>query len=302
MRKDHPVASPDREKRGKRTEDQAIVPTESAPPWAVSMQQTIMDHVSMQVQGMKAEVDEAKALAMEAQEQVRDLRKEIQELRESRSASPATLRSLRSLEAEFKQLKASTANTLGLKSQNKNANAPPDLKSGGADAEKRARTVVFGTFPQETRSTDIKTWVDEVMKDAEGVEESFAFGRKFAERAGVRFVSSDSMWKYMTDNAGSHKHSFKDTYIYCNPDNQADPQSESAKRERAVRKLVRAIIETSGEDGNAVKQDIETQYRKGIVWWKDSRVGQWSHVDMQMHLLASGLQFQSAFDKLMQSE
>ena len=134
------------------------------------------------------------------------------------------------------------------------------------------------------------------------MEESFALGRKFAERAGVRFHSSGDMWKYMTDNAGSHKHSFRGTDIYCNPDNQADPQSEPSMRERAVRKLVRAIIESTGGDGATVKQDIETHYRKGIVWWKDSRVGEWSSVDTKMHLLANGLQFQSAFDKLMIAE
>ena len=73
-------------------------------------------------------------------------------------------------------------------------------------------------------------------------------------------------------------------------------------RERAVRKLVRAIIETKGGDGATVKQDIETQYGKGIVWWQENRVAEWSRVDMKMNLLASGLQFQSAFDKLMTTE
>ena len=101
MRKEHPIPNPDREKRGKRSEEQTIVPAETAPPWAAAMQQTIMEHVSLQVQGLKAEVDETKALALEAQEQARVLQKEIQELRESRSVSPATMRSLRSLETEF---------------------------------------------------------------------------------------------------------------------------------------------------------------------------------------------------------
>ena len=203
------------------------------------------------------------------------------------------------METELEQFKAkSTAS----KANGSNTNSSSDIKRDVTDSEKRARTVTFKTFPKDTNSTDIKTWVDGIIKDVEGVEESFAFGRKFAERAGVRFSNTESMWKYMTDNAGSHKHSFKGTDIYCNPDNQADPKSDSAMRERAVRKVVRAIIETSGGDGTTVKQDIETHYRKGIVWWKEGRVAEWNNADMEMTILPSGTQFQSAFDKLMNSQ
>ena len=73
-------------------------------------------------------------------------------------------------------------------------------------------------------------------------------------------------------------------------------------RERAVRKLVRAIIETGGGDGAILKPDIETQYRKGIVWWHDKRVAEWSGVDMKMKFLPGGVQVQSVFEKLLTSE
>ena len=66
--------------------------------------------------------------------------------------------------------------------------------------------------------------------------------------------------------------------------------------------VVRAIIETSGGDGTTVKLDIETQYRRGIVWWKETRVAEWISVDMKMKLLPSGTQFQVAFDRLMNSQ
>ena len=151
MRKEHPVPSPEKEKQRKRGEAQAIVLAETAPPWAQIMQQTLIEHVSQPVQGLKADVDEAKALALEAQAQIRCLTKEVQELRDSRANSPATMRSLRSLETEFEQFKASASASQAHNSKITSS----DIKPEATDSEKRARTVVFGTFPQDTKSSDV---------------------------------------------------------------------------------------------------------------------------------------------------
>ena len=55
---------------------------ETSPPWAAAMQQAIMDHTTRTVDSLRMEVDEAKAMAMEAQEAVRRLRKEVEALEE----------------------------------------------------------------------------------------------------------------------------------------------------------------------------------------------------------------------------
>ena len=63
------------------------------------------------------------------------------------------------------------------------------------------------------------------------------------------------MWDYMTSRAGEHKNKFNsDITICCNVDGPKDDMS--VERERAVRKVVRTIIEANGGNGCRVKKDI----------------------------------------------
>eukprot|EP00973_Karenia_brevis_P005697 777202-Karenia_brevis.AAC.1 len=55
------------------------------PAWAVMMQGTLMKHMSQEVEGLKSQVDEAMVVAMEAQEEVRALRKEVEKLKGQQS-------------------------------------------------------------------------------------------------------------------------------------------------------------------------------------------------------------------------
>eukprot|EP00973_Karenia_brevis_P004623 632728-Karenia_brevis.AAC.1 len=122
-RKDHPVGgSPDKSK-GKKSklgmgegdeEEMQLVEVEGMPPWAVVMQNTLMRHTSMKVDNLMSEVEEAKALAMEAQEDVRALRKEMQKMKEEQAerreaGNPQTMRGLKELEVEFEKLKETSA-------------------------------------------------------------------------------------------------------------------------------------------------------------------------------------------------
>ena len=180
---------------------------------------------------------------------------------------------------------------------------PANLDSA---AEKRKRSVVFGPFPKDTKADAITQFINTVMKEQTDIEETFAYGKKFAERGAARFKNSESMWNFMRANAGSHTHDFQGVRIYCNPDSAArDADGEDATRERAIRKLVRAIIETKGSDGQAVKKDIDANYRKGVVWWQEVRVAEWSKVDQKLSFVVGHdehADFQTAFDKLMLQE
>jgi len=103
----------------------------------------------------------------------------------------------------------------------------------------------------------------------------------------------------MRTNAGGHTHEFQGTRIYCNPDSAAkDPDGDDAMRERAVRKLVRAIIETKGGDGQAVKKDMDANYRKGVVWWQEVRIAECSKTDRKLSFVGGHADFQTAYDKL----
>ena len=57
---------------------------------------------------------------------------------------------------------------------------------------------------------------------------------------------------------------------------------EEGARHKAVRKLVRAIIEQEGGNGNDTKRKIDADYRQGIVRYKDVRVG--DYLDGKMEL------------------
>ena len=73
--------------------------------------------------------------------------------------------------------------------------------------------------------------------------------------------------------------------------------TERAEREQGVRKVVRLIIEKNGGTGAAVKPDIETDYTRGMVWWKGDRVAEWSKGGMV--LLDKIKEHKSAYEQLM---
>ena len=89
------------------------------------------------------------------------------------------------------------------------------------------------------------------------------------------------------------------TTIFASVDSSYDENPEKTK---AVRKLVRAIIEQSGGDGKQVKKDLVTNYARGKVWWKEERVGTWDETTCKMHLTGAATAYQEAFDTLMSAK
>ena len=115
----------------------------------------------------------------------------------------------------------------------------------------------------------------------------------------------------MTANKGKHQHTFSGTQgqakIYCNVDTfrgggvDADPEW---KKGRAIRKVIRTLIEANGGDGEAVKKDIETNNR-GVVWYKDERVAEWKAEKGQegnMKLVGAMLPHEAAYRDLMENK
>eukprot|EP00973_Karenia_brevis_P077514 10769626-Karenia_brevis.AAC.1 len=87
----------------------------------------------------------------------------------------------------------------------------------------------------------------------------------------VRFRSEDDMWEYMTAHSGHHHHEYAGNRVYV----EVSKRDEDRKRERAVRKVVRTLIETHGGDGPAVKEKMDALYKVGEVWFEDELVGEW---------------------------
>ena len=63
---------------------------------------------------------------------------------------------------------------------------------------------------------------------------------------------------------------------------------ENPGRTKAIRKVVRLIIEKEGGDGAVTKRDIFARYPKGKVLWKDVVVALWDENSKKMNLLDKG--------------
>ena len=78
----------------------------------------------------------------------------------------------------------------------------------------------------------------------------------------MRFKTEDRMWEYLQSDKCLHKQDFQGTTIYVNADLEKVPGGEA--REKAVRKMVRAIIEGVGKDGNETRKTIEVAQRRVV--------------------------------------
>ena len=65
---------------------------------------------------------------------------------------------------------------------------------------------------------------------------------------------------------------------------------------------MRTIIESSGGNGREVKKHIETDYKEGLVLWRDAEVAVWSKEDQMMALKGELVQHKAHFAALMAAE
>ena len=107
------------------------------------------------------------------------------------------------------------------------------------------------------------------------------------------------MWDYVDINWGKLQYEAMGTKIYAIPDSMYDPNPNKTK---AIRKVVRLIIEENGGDGQAVKKDIVARYGKGKVLWKEDPVAEWNEATGQMKLLGAATAYQDKYNKLMGTE
>jgi hypothetical protein len=244
-------------KKVARGEEYAV--DESAPGWAQQMQRMMMS-VMVKVDGTAAEVKEAKSLAQEA-------KNEAKEAKEVAVAMGGEVNIMKKEIAQMKGTGAKAAVTLG----------------GGVREEEKLRTITFGNFPEDTRSEYI---IEEINKKVEAVKADldangvFAYGKKYAIRGGARFKTEESMMAFLRRDDTEAQFEVDGHRIYMNRDIRKSAEDEA--RDKAVRKLVRAIIEEEGGDGSATKKNIDADYRRGIVRYKDVRVGEYTNGKMEL--------------------
>jgi hypothetical protein len=189
----------------------------------------------------------------------------------------------------------------------KGAGVGKGLGSITGDIDKKCRTVYFRPFPEDTPAGDIVDFINEKIGDASsGLDEGgvYAFGRDFADGGAARFQSPELMWTFLQDNKGALNYKFGagGSMVYANADVAASGQD--VDKNRAMRKLIRTLIEQSGGDGEEIKRTrLSRDFRKGIVRWKGEdglweRVGVWCEIAKDMELKGHAAQFRDAFRAL----
>ncbi|CAK0849999.1 unnamed protein product [Prorocentrum cordatum] len=95
--KRNPMNSPDNHKGRKLDNDDfQIARVKGMPEWAEAMQKALMQHTADQIGTLTKEVDEAKVMAMKAQEEIREVHKEVGEMR-------VKMKNLEELQEEFRR-------------------------------------------------------------------------------------------------------------------------------------------------------------------------------------------------------
>jgi hypothetical protein len=150
--------------------------------------------------------------------------------------------------------------------------------------EEMSRTVVFGGYGAGSAAADIVKHLTEIAEEAKvekQVEDIFAFGRKWANGGGLRFKSTKDMWDYMKSKRGEHVHEYKGGRIYGRVGFVED---ENAERSKAMRKAVRAMIETEEGTAGDIKDNMTARYSTGVLLYKGNKIAEWkAGVTMEWH-------------------
>lgn len=237
---------------------------------------------------------EAKQAAEEAKTAVAGIETEMKhmklEVKESKALAVATGEEVATMKKDIDQLKHG-----GSKNQEFKVHA---MSNGAGKEDEKQRTLTFGNFQEDTKNEHIidviKEKVDAVKQDLDqnGI---FAFGKRFATRGAARFKTEDAMLSFLRRDDTKVNFVVDGHRIYMNRDIRKSPDEEG--RNKAVRKLVRAIIEEEGGDGKITKENIDADYHKGIVRYKGIRVGE--YLAGTMDLKGEAIKLRPRFDELM---
>ena len=154
----------------------------------------------------------------------------------------------------------------------------------------------FTNFPRDTPEDFIKDTIKKKLADVEDkIEEYFAYG-KYSDAGGARFQTEEDMWSYLTKKKGDLNFELNGQIIYMG----ADKIGRDDPRVKAIRKLVRTIIEANEGDGKGLKASghIVANYRIGYVLWKGGRVAEWDEGSCSVRFTEQGKAYELPFRKL----
>ena len=263
----NPEAPERKVQRGSASSDELMVDS-AAPSWGQNIQKMMICMMG-KIDGTADEITEVKTLATNAKN-------------EAAEASTA----VNLLRVEVDTIKKDISELQG----GRPGKSEPD--------DERRRTITFGRFAEDTKSEYIIETVEKLIDNfKQDIEDNgiFAYGKKFATMGAVRFKTEEAMWMYLKHENTSKRMNVDGHMLYVNRATKGT--SDDQARTKAVRKLVRAIIEEEGGSAQT-KTKIDTNDRRGIVWYHDVRMGDFK--DGQMELTNNGAKFGTKFKKLME--
>ena len=238
---------------------------------------TMIKKVEKDVSDVKGVVGEAKGMAERAVAEVKELKQQLNEdveridsnVSNIQKDTAQTKEKLSALQSEVLQLKEGKFGgpvsrlSAGSGGKGSGKGSGKDDGKGLKRLEERKRTLIFTNFPDDTQEDDIiKAIRDKIGGSIDDVEDVFTFS-KTGTKGAAKFNTEDLLWKYMKTNKGEHTLHYEGNRIYV-----AAGVPEDEKKERAVRKVVRLLIENNGGNGEQIKKKIDAKYRWGAVWWQ----------------------------------
>jgi hypothetical protein len=174
--------------------------------------------------------------------------------------------------------------TVGSKGKSKGAGKGKEDKK----KEEMGRTITIGSYADVTLAEDVVAHLGKILakeKENGNIEEIFAFGRKRASRGAARFVSSEAMWRYMVAEKGQHRHTTTDGQeVYVSVARREE--GEDTEMTKAVRKVVRAVMETMVGEGKHTREDAREElgasYKLGVVKFAGETWATWSTAAKKM--------------------
>ena len=246
---------------------------------------------------------EAKALAHKTQESLQRIEGEVVTLQETIIPTMITKDELPNL------VRAIITEPQGNPRLHGMAECSRDVRGGkggkpasqvATDTDKRSRTVYFGMFPDDTPGETIKQFIDEWTNEwKDDIEDSYPIGM-IGEKGAARFNTEDKMWEFFKRNKGKLQFDALGKTVYASADSIHDSNPAKTK---AVRKMIRTVIECNGRDGRKVKAQMKgTSYQTGRVYWKGERVGEWIEAASTFLLKGTGKEYEETFNKLMKQD
>ena len=262
----------------------------------VSMMTTVQDEVKSSKQQTIDALDEFKT---DVKKDIGRLDSNIVNLTSEHEDTKANIASLRSEFDLFKSTIGGKGDGKGKGKTGKDGGGKGDGKTGKEvqRLDERKRTVVFSNFPNDTQEDEIIKMINDKVQSARAdVEDVYAFAKSGTQGA-AKFKTDEAMWEYLVAKKGNHRHYYGGQRIYIQAGGKGP--KEEADKDKAVRKVVRMLIESETAAGEKTKERIQAKYQLGAVWLR-LKVAQWNATDQKMMLTGLAHPLQAAYDKFME--